>query len=412
MFRIGLPVLFHLCILILLWGLGTTSGAKAICSFIQLPYRNLTGNLLSRLYMECMLPWEPIQGWVTTQWQFKWDHLTLSWDLPQKQLMHPLFPNPIPFKNQGTLQIFLSSGQLAGHTTLTVWQEKLQGIFSGTWQRPQLSFSGQLAVKTPQFTLRIAPQLSLHYLDSILKVQGTIQVLEAKIQINPHTTPQYTLPTDVVFIDQNHPSPAQNIFKIEPDIFIRFEDHVTFQGYGLIDAALSGKLHITERSDGILIGQGRITIKKGKYRLQGATRHIDRGRLLFPAGTILQNPILDIRILQHNTQNSADHVETGIYIQGTLQKPSYQLYSNAQLSDEDIAARLGFGQSALFLADSANKWITQLQTQLGLDALNLESRDTDTVLILGKPISKHLYLQYLQSIEDMGVDLTFFIEKN
>ena len=137
-----------------------------------------------------------------------------------------------------------------------------------------------------------------------------------------------------------------------------------------------------------------------------------------------------------------------------------QLYSsNSSVQSSEILSRLGFGgtestgeqrqvlsQTAFLLAGSANPFIEALQDNLGIEEFSIGSRatqnsfatgdGTDTVLVVGKSLTKKIYLQYLQSVmepigtiklkyffnsqfttsietsteDDIGADLTFSME--
>ena len=266
-----------------------------------------------------------------------------------------------------------------------------------------------------------SPEITVNYINGLLYVEGTVVIPKADIFLENERN-YAMLSKDILFVD--HEKNFQNLrpFRIVPSLYLLIENNLHFKGYG-IDGIIGGKLAIDQRPDGLLSGNGRLTIKEGKYRLQGATRYIHRGYLLFPAGTLLTDPILDIRILQKRL-SAEQNGDVGIYVQGTLQKPIYQPYSNSNLQSSEVLSRLGFGgfetsgdenqkqllaQTAYLLAGNANPFIDFLQTNLGLDEFNLEAKETtyksfytqggtDTVLIIGKSLTPKIYLQYLQSV--------------
>lgn len=316
--------------------------------------------------------------------------------------------------------------------------QNLQLTGSGQSGDGKFNFNGSFNLqKKPEFNLKISgkniqiyntkniqitasPTITLHYLEKNLLIEGNVPLVNANIMLqNDKNT--MILSKDIIILNPDNSIPHPMI-KIIPRLYLTTENRLHFKGYGL-DGIVSGKINIEKRADGLLAGTGRLTIKEGKYRLQGATRYIQRGYLLFPAGTLLTDPILDIYILQKNTAEMQNNGDVGIYVQGTLQKPILSPYSNSNLQNSEILSRLGFGgtqnstgeperqaisQTAFLLAGTANPFVEHLQENFGLEEFNIESREThksfttqgatDTVLVLGKALSRKVYLQYLQSV--------------
>lgn len=266
------------------------------------------------------------------------------------------------------------------------------------------------------------PKLQLEFEDNNLLISGTVQISEANIVQKDELTRVITS-TDVVFTDDAAIDLIESLNIIpDIDIFIEDENKVRFHGFGL-DAILRGKLKIEKRPDGLLTGTGRLTIKEGKYKIQGSVYHINRGHLLYPPGTLLNDPILEIRIAKRKPGHVEEATEVGIYVQGSLQSPNYHLYATDDLQNTEILSRLGFGgsqiegedgesqlvtQTAQLLADSANPFIESLQKKLELEEISIQSAESqriitthggyDTVLVVGKSLSKNIYVQFIQGM--------------
>jgi len=311
---------------------------------------------------------------------------------------------------------------------------------------------------TTNIQIIASPAVTLNYANHMCFLQGSVQISEAYIFIRDNKN--YASPSKDVVLVNSKDENAAHPFKIVPSLYLKIENQLHFKGYGL-DGIVGGKLAIDQRPDGLLSGTGRLTIKEGKYRLQGATRYIHHGHLLFPPGTLLSDPILDILISQKRVGEQREGADVGIYVQGTLQNPLPHLYSSAPLQNADILSRLGLGstevtgtenqrqvltQTAFLLSGNANPFMDLLQTNLGLEEFSLESRETntistqggtDTVFVVGRPLSKKLYLQCLQNVmepvttvklkyflgpylstsvetgtEGLGGDITFSMEKD
>lgn len=300
-------------------------------------------------------------------------------------------------------------------------------------------FTGQdlLLYHTYALTAVASPDIILQYKAPTLHIQGNLAVSKAKIQLKEQVN-QSVLSRDVRFVDRldekgNIKTKKNNALHILPDIQLSLKN-VTLQGYGL-EGKLEGNLSVAKRHDGVLTGQGELWIDKGRYRLQGRTRNINKGRLYFPSGTLLSDPLLDIRITERNPMQQESAQESNFYIQGTLTRPIIQLYNprqkNAQLfsstNDNPNAQTLLASQSALFLADAAgnnSSFIDRLQNRLHVEDISVESRhttynpkthsDMDTVLTVGSYLTPQVYLQYLKSmLEDATtVKLKYFLGKH
>ena len=333
-----------------------------------------------------------------------------------------------------------------------------------TEKRLSLNLSGKnlQIYNTQNMQIIGSPTLTLSLNNNTLFVDGTLLIHKASLAMQDQKNVTL-LSKDIVLTNSSEPATRTNGFRIIPNLYVVIENNLHFDGYGII-GTVGGKLTINERPDGLLTGNGKLTIKEGKYRLQGATRYIHRGHLLFPPGTLLKDPLLDILISQNRVQQgNITNSNIGLYVQGTLLHPIYHPYSSDNnLKGADILSRLGFGQSevsgdenqrqlfaqtAFLFSGTANPFVDFLQKNLKLEEFNLESKPTnktfytqggaDTVLVVGKSLSQKLYLQYLQSIiepiatirlkyflsrfftasaetgtEGIGGDLTFSMEKN
>lgn len=291
---------------------------------------------------------------------------------------------------------------------------------------------------TKEIHIRISPRVRIHCSNSKLSMAGSVKVVEAdiKLQNNPQAL-QYS--NDVVFVGKGATeglSPTAPLFKIVPNIHFIIEDNVRFKGYGL-EAQLRGDLHLSQREDGQYIGNGRLTIKRGKYRLPSGLGSISRGHLLYTPGTLLADPLLDIRIVQQPMAKFRESAAVGVYVQGTLQNPQYHLFSTGHLQQKEILSHLGMdareregenhpwlSQTALLVGGGANPIVSYLQSKLKLEELGVLSRDAykyiatqegnDMALVVGKSLGKRFYLQFLQGmvVPYSTLRLQYFLNPN
>lgn len=286
------------------------------------------------------------------------------------------------------------------------------------------------------------PDISIDLVNHHLFVKGTVHIPFANIELqnelkraNPSKDVIFVTPLEDSATDNNSGSSNTGL-RIVPNLYLLLEKTVHFKGYNL-DGFIGGKLEIDERPDGLLAGTGRLTIKEGKYRLQGSTRYIHRGRLLFPPGTLLNNPILDIFISEKRYPEFKDGREVSLYVQGTLQKPVAEFYSDVAARNSEILSKLYstgstssasvkrgqfLSNPATLLAGGANPFLEKLQSNLGIEDLSFETKEkppsffapsnegsethkniftqggTDPILVLGKSLTEKLYLQFLQCV--------------
>jgi len=206
---------------------------------------------------------------------------------------------------------------------------------------------------------------------------------------------------DVVFVD--HKTDHKDELLVNPNINLRVLEEVHFRGFDL-DADISGKLDIVQRNDA-LYATGRVTIKQGTYALPGQKLEINRGRLLYPPGTLLVNPTLDIKM--HSSKK--DDLE--IVVQGTVQKPTIRESGLSENSDKAISQALATGSGMLSKKITGGKF--------RLPELGLTSRADHTVnffddrgkhrsslaekdLVVGMPLGKKLHVEYLQGLSSVN----------
>lgn len=245
----------------------------------------------------------------------------------------------------------------------------------------------------------------------LLDITGDLIIESGHVNFVPkkNSTPKSK---DVVFI--NEPK-TQNkaITRINPNIFLRIEDGVKFKGFGL-DAVVSGKLDINKPKDA-MYANGRITIKEGIYKLPGQDLTINKGRLLYPPGTLLVNPMLDIKMHSGTRDDSLE-----VQVSGTAQKP---LINESTLTqDHDKAVSQALLASSGFVTNDLLQDKLKL-TELGLieDEHNANLFASPTTgssdlknkqLVVGRPLGKRIHAQYLHSIDEAKKRLRFKFSLN
>lgn len=248
--------------------------------------------------------------------------------------------------------------------------------------------------------------LKVHYAADAQRVdiKGDIEVQQGFIKLVSGTG-QTVKTKDVVFVHE--PNQVKNLIKFNPNIYLRIAEGVHFTGFDL-DAVISGKLDIEKRND-TLYADGRITIKEGTYALPGQKLTINKGRLLYPAGTLLVNPMLDIKMQGKNIASVGDNKSASsleLMVHGTAQKP---IISESGLTgDKDRALSQALLTGSSILSNNI------LQDKLKISEIGIKTNDQNEInffddpskdkslknkdLVLGRPLGNKLYIQYLHSM--------------
>ena len=258
-------------------------------------------------------------------------------------------------------------------------------------------------INIPGYNLITSIKLQLSFLaaQNALQITGNINIPKGTIDLDRQQSSSIIKSTDIILLTP-HPS-EKNIckhnFKILPNIDLRIEPNTKLLGKGL-DALISGKLKVYTENDQIF-GTGRISIKKGIYKLSGQEFTIEKGRIIYLPGTLINNPSLDIKIFPkyHTTQQ-----EQYLYLEGTLNNP---IVKDSGLINEHqaILQLLGFG---------SEKITTSIKEKLHLQELGIqedhyissqfkckpldESLLNNKYLVIGKHINNKMHLQYLKTL--------------
>lgn len=291
-------------------------------------------------------------------------------------------------------------------------------------------------MKTAEYMIDISPQLVITLAPNLLHVTGLILIPTA--QLKPISfRDSVNLPDDVVFVSEKT-NENPNPFNITTDVLLKMGEKVALDIKGL-HGFLDGTIQVKQQPKNPMSAMGELTIREGKYHAYGQDLTIEQGQLLFTGGPI-DNPGINIRAIRKfnsaadfsNDEFNAASLEpvdfgnkttVGIQINGRLNSNKIRLFSvPASLSQSDILSMLILGKPAsqankaggkLLLAaissmnlDSGTKGmqlLDQLKQKLGLD-FNIQSNTlynqytnqaTDnTALVVGKSLSKRLYLSY------------------
>lgn len=241
--------------------------------------------------------------------------------------------------SQGTLRIaslvaHASPGQLSMTGTIGVLQ-------------PKLPIDLQLTAQNAQ---PIASDILTANLNADLKVKGT---LRERIDVSGTVDLKRTvigipngLPPDVAVLDvrrpgQAQPPPAESKLLIALDINLHAPRDLLVQGRGL-NAELGGDVHFGGSTDDLL-ASGSFDLIRGTFALASSTLTFSNGRVSFNGAGLKHkiDPTLDF-----TAQTTAADATATLHITGFADAPQFDLSSTPPLPQDEILARLLFGESA------------------------------------------------------------------
>lgn len=295
-----------------------------------------------------------------------------------------------------------------------------------------------------EYKIIVSPNLDFSYHDNKANVQGQVDIPFAEIKPKDFTNVT-TLPSETVVIvdEKQKATPSSYPTNFQMNVKINLGSHI-FLAYENLQTKLTGSLVISQDLASMPKAAGELRAIDGKYRAYGKLMTIKDGRLIY-TGNALMNPGLDIRAVQQFKQlalessdskfNDASALESvytgssnlltvGIWVKGTLNKPSVTFFSDpAGLSQSDILSYLVFGYprsqiktanklallnslaSGLYQGKTDAAGLTQkAQKAFGLSELTVGSTDyfdpkknsanSATTVTVGKKIGRNLSLHY------------------
>jgi translocation and assembly module TamB len=180
------------------------------------------------------------------------------------------------------------------------------------------------------------------------------------------------------------------------------------RGRGL-DTLLRGQLRLTTPGNRLAV-TGTINTESGTYAAYGQKLEIERGIIAF-SGPV-DNPRLDVLALRPNIDT-----RVGVSITGNLLTTRVRLYADPEMSDTDKLSWLVLGRApdglgradtallqraaVALLAGEGEAPTDAFMKTLGIDELSLrqgEGEVRDTVITLGKQLSRRWYLGYERGV--------------
>ncbi len=206
---------------------------------------------------------------------------------------------------------------------------------------------------------------------------------------------------------------------VDADLGVNLGDRLRLKGHG-VSGLLKGQLQVTTPRNKPAV-HGAIRLEQGKFAAYGQKLDIVRSTITFNG--LVENPRLDILAMRPQTPTAQDSdVKVGVRITGTAQDPRVRLYSEPALSETEQLSWLVLGRGptglggadigllqtaavALLSGDDGPGATDRIIGLLGLDTLSVSQSEgvvRETVVSVGKQISRHWYMGYERNLSATG----------
>ncbi|WP_289303204.1 translocation/assembly module TamB domain-containing protein [Methylophaga sp. UBA3996] len=275
-------------------------------------------------------------------------------------------------------------------------------------------------MNTPEALVIAEPDMTITVTPEATKVTGKVSIPRAQIEptrFNSSVSPS----TDVKVISDTQTEQVSSS-QTQLDITVSLGDKVQIKAMGF-QGRLTGNLQVSGNPNDVILGNGQITIKDGSYIAYGQLLKVDNGKIRF-SGPI-DNPELDIKAVRETKE-----VTAGLYIEGNVSAPQATLFSDPDMSQDDILSYLILGKpieqasatDAALLASAATGIGLQNGAMIGDDIANTFGLDEfaitgdskeNAALTIGKYLSPKLYLSYGIGVFDSvsSVELRYQLSK-
>jgi translocation and assembly module TamB len=248
-----------------------------------------------------------------------------------------------------------------------------------------------------------------------------------------------SLPPAVVVLDvrrrgQSAPARPEKPFLFGFDVAIQAPRGIIVQGRGL-DAELGGELHVGGTSNAPLFNGG-FDLQRGSFTIAGRKLSFTAGRVSFDGAGLKNNSINPT--LDFTAQAVLSDTTATVRITGYADAPKFDFSSTTGLAQDEIMARILFGENASQLTALQAAQVgaalatlsgvgvgvnplVKLQKSLGLDRLSVSSGTTTTAtgatenagttVAAGRYVANRVYVEVRESTTgssqvQVNVDLT------
>jgi len=268
----------------------------------------------------------------------------------------------------------------------------------------------------------VSPDLKFKISPTLLSITGVVDVPSAQFEIDTFSTNSMTYSNDIVIVeDESTPTKKKTGTKgVITNLLVKLGKNVTVNGFGLA-AKLTGDFQFALKPDKPANLSGAISVSDGIYRAYGQKLKIRRGQLSFTGP--LEQTTMRVEAIRE-----VKDLIAGVRINGTIQNPTTQLFSEPPSREDEVLPYLVLGRSfdadqgdadimqraALFLGVSGGRAVsTGLAQTLGIDDLLLRYGvgvfKNSNSLYLRYDLAEQLYLETTRGIES-AVDVFYSLD--
>jgi len=251
----------------------------------------------------------------------------------------------------------------------------------------------------------VSPNLKFKISPTLLNITGVVDVPSAQFEIDTFSTNSMTYSNDIVIVEDEitQTKKKTGTTGVVTNLLVNLGNNVTVNGFGLT-AKLAGDFQFSLKPDKPANLSGAISVSDGVYRAYGQILKIRRGQLNFTGP-------LEQTTMRVEAVREVKDLIAGVRINGTIQNPATQLFSEPPRREDEVLPYLVLGRSfdadqgdadimeraALFLGVSGGRAVsTGLAQTLGIDDFSLSAwgNGDDTEILLSGRINEKLLLRY------------------
>jgi translocation and assembly module TamB len=279
------------------------------------------------------------------------------------------------------------------------------GTLRTTGWRGTLRLEGENfeAMKTPELSLRVSPDLTLAAQPGRIDLSGKLNIPEGRFAAKD-ISQAVTVSPDTVIVGEGNAAAAER-WQIHARVQIGLGDKVRVDAYNF-RGRVTGTVLAVDEPQKATTGTGELRFESGTYEVYGRPLTIDPGRLVFAGGPIA-DPGLDVRAVR-----KVGDVLAGVQARGTLSHPVLTLFSEPAMDQTNALSYLLLGRPANQAAAADGALLMKAASSLGFgggellakrigQAFGIEEVRIDTgagtqgpSLMLGTYLSPRLYVNY------------------
>ena len=316
---------------------------------------------------------------------------------------------------------------------------KINGELSIFPFKGNLKLTGNDAIiwNTPSYQIYATPDINLALDGKRVDLTGNVLIPHGSIR-PPNFDSALTLPDDVTFTneDDNNTTDKNSGWKAFMNVKLTIGNTnggLTIDTMGL-KGRLTGSLDATKKPNQPVLVTGQLRLANNPapvFNFRGKTLQISSAVLSYnhlpisqPNVNVTAFTTIKNAVTTAGGRSSSTDLIVGVQLSGNIHNPTISFFSNpVSLSQNDILSYIIFGQPAATSGSAASLLITALQGSsstgglqgglqkgLGLSELGVESQDTidslgntidhNNAVVIGKSLSRKLYLRYSIGIID------------